>query len=218
MYRHVESFEDMLDDYSGLHLGDFEWVGSKFAEAINEVDVKCKWAKGWKAVFTDGNEEQLFNVAEPNPKADRFAKENKKMFKRKLLLTFISKVGEAPENAKNKYFRCGLRIDEILKADWIRQEFYWNRTVFFLDRSKRINHDNYRRKLYDNTVGLVVNKFKSTLIPDDRKIWNDKVEGQILFSDQEDKTLNFDREGLHEESSSNIGTMDHLKKELMAMG
>ena len=217
MYRHVESFEDMLDDYSGLHLGDYEWVGRKFAEAINEVDVKCKWAKGWKAVFTDGNEEQLFNVAEPNPKADRFAKENKKIFKRKLLLTFISKVGEAPENANNKYFLCGLRIDEILKENWIQQEFYWNRTVFFLDRSKKINYGNYRRKLYDSTVGLFVNKLKSTLIPDDPKMWNDKVDGQILFSDQEDKTLNFQGEGVHEEKSSNIGTMDHLKKELMAM-
>ena len=217
MFRHVESFEDMLDDYSGLHLGDYEWVGRKFAEAINEVDVKCKWAKGWKAVFTDGNEEQLFNVAEPNPKADRFAKENKKIFKRKLLLTFISKVGEAPENANNKYFLCGLRIDEILKENWIQQEFYWNRTVFNIDRSKKMNYTNYGRKLYDSTWGLIVKTFKSTLIPEDRSIWNDKVEGQILFSDQEDKTLNFDREGIHEESSSNIGTMDHLKKELMAM-
>lgn len=154
---------------------------------------------------------------EPNPKMDRFAMANKKIFKRKLLLTFISKVGENAENANNKYFLCGLRIDEILQADWIQQEFYWNRTVFFLDRSKKINYTNYGRKLYDKTIGLIAKTFKSTLLPDDRKIWNDKVEGQILFSDQEDKTLNFQGEGLHEESSSNIGTMDHLKKELMAM-
>ena len=89
--------------------------------------------------------------------------------------------------------------------------------MFFLDRSKKINYGNYRRKLYDSTVGLFVNKLKSTLIPDDPKMWNDKVDGQILFSDQEDKTLNFQGEGVHEEKSSNIGTMDHLKKELMAM-
>ena len=173
--------------------------------------------KGWKVVFSDGNEEQLFMFPEPNPKMDRFAMANKKIFKRKLLLTFISKVGANAENANNKYFRCGLRIDEILKADWILQEFYWNRTVFFLDRSKKINYTNYGRKLYDSTWGLIVKTFKSTLIPEDRSIWNDKVDGQILFSDQEDKTLNFDREGIHEESSSNIGTMDHLKKELMAI-
>ena len=217
MYRHTESFDDLLDDYEGLHLGDFEWIGSKFSKAINRVDEECIWAKGWRKEFSGGNEEKLFTASEPDPKADRFAKENKKIFKRKLLLTFISEVGEAPENAKNKYFRCGLRIDEILKAEWILQEFYWNRTVFFLDRSKKINFTNYGRKLWDSTLGLIGKTFMSTLIPEDRSIWNDKAEGQILFSDQEDKTLNFDREGIHEESSSNIGTMDHLKKELMAM-
>ena len=217
MYRHTESFDDLLDDYEGLHLGDFEWIGSKFSKAINRVDEECIWAKGWRKEFSGGNEEKLFTASEPDPKADRFAKENKKIFKRKLLLTFISEVGEAPENAKNKYFRCGLRIDEILKAEWILQEFYWNRTVFFLDRSKKINFTNYGRKLWDSTLGLIGKTFMSTLIPEDRSIWNDKAEGQILFSDQEDKTLNFDHEGIHEESSSNIGTMDHLKKELMAM-
>ena len=217
MFRHTESFDDLLDDYEGLHLGDFEWIGSKFSKAINRVDEECIWAKGWRKEFSGGNEEKLFTASEPDPKADRFAKENKKIFKRKLLLTFISEVGEAPENAKNKYFRCGLRIDEILKAEWILQEFYWNRTVFFLDRSKKINFTNYGRKLWDSTLGLIGKTFMSTLIPEDRSIWNDKAEGQILFSDQEDKTLNFDHEGIHEESSSNIGTMDHLKKELMAM-
>ena len=217
MYRHTESFDDLLDDYEGLRLGDFEWIGSKFSKALNRVDEECIWAKGWRKEFSGGNEEKLFTASEPNPKADKFAKENKKIFKRKLLLTFISEVGEAPENAKNKYFRCGLRIDEILKAEWILQEFYWNRTVFFLDRSKKINFTNYGRKLWDSTLGLIGKTFMSTLIPEDRSIWNDKAEGQILFSDQEDKTLNFDHEGIHEESSSNIGTMDHLKKELMAM-
>ena len=216
MYEHIRSYPDMLKDEE-LDLGDFEWLYDCCLAALKEVDDKCIWAKGWMQVYANGNEDKLFKKSKPDPKGDRFEMANKKMFKRKLLLTFISKVGENPENANNKYFRCGLRIDEILNADWILQEFYWNRTVFFLDRSKRINHNNYRRKLYDKTIGLIVNTAKSTFLPDDRKIWNDKVEGQILFSDQEDKTLNFQGEGLHEESSSNIGTMDHLKKELMAM-
>ena len=216
MYAHIKNYSKMTKE-DELGLGAFDWVGKCCREALKEVDDKCIWAKDWKAVFADGNEEQLFKVPEPNPKTDKFAMDNKKIFKRKLLLTFISKVGEAPENANNKYFLCGLRIDEILKAKWILQEFYWNRTVFFLDRSKKINYTNYGRKLYDSTWGLIVKTFKSTLIPEDRSIWNDKVDGQILFSDQEDKTLNFDREGIHEESSSNIGTMDHLKKELMAI-
>ena len=216
MYAHIKNYSKMTKE-DELDLGSFNWIRTHCCEALKEVDDKCIWAKDWKAVFSDGNEEKLFKVPEPNPETDKFAMDNKKIFKRKLLLTFISKVGEDPENANNKYFRCGLRIDEILKEDWILKEFYWNRTVFFLDRSKKINYSNYRRKLYDNTIGLFVKTFKSSLIPDDRNMWNDKVEGQILFSDQEDKTLNFQGEGLHEENSSNIGTLDHLKKELMAI-
>ena len=217
MYTLTKNYSKMVKE-NELNLGSFDWIGKYCSEALKEVDDKCIWAKDWMQAFANGNEEQLFSVSEPDPKTDKFAMANKKLFKRKLLLTFISKVGEAPENANNKYFLCGLRIDEILQEKWILQEFFWNRTVFFLDRSKKINYTNYGRKLYDSTWGLIVKKFKSTLIPEDRSIWNDKVDGQILFSDQEDKTLNFDREGLHEENSSNIGTMDHLKKELMSMG
>ena len=217
MYAHIKNYSKMVKE-DELGLGAFDWVGKCCREALKEVDNKCIWAKDWMQVFANGNEAQLFNVSEPDPETDKFAIANKKIFKRKLLLTFISKVGEAPENAKNKYFSCGLRIDEILQKKWILQEFYWNRTVFFLDRTKGENYHNFWRKLKDNTWGLIKNNAKKIAAPFDRDIWSDTSDGQILFSDQEDKTLNFDREGLHEESSSNIGTLDHLKKELMAMG
>lgn len=216
MYAHIKNYSKMVKE-DELGLGAFDWVGKCCREALKEVDNKCIWAKDWMQVFANGNEAQLFNVSEPDPETDKFAIANKKIFKRKLLLTFISKVGEAPENAKNKYFSCGLRIDEILQKKWILQEFYWNRTAFFLDRTKGENYHNFWRKLKDNTWGLIKNNAKKIAAPFDRDIWSDTSDGQILFSDQEDKTLNFDREGLHEESSSNIGTLDHLKKELMAM-
>ena len=77
--------------------------------------------------------------------------------------------------------------------------------------------NNYKRKLRDSTAGIFLSTAKKIAAPFDRDIWNDAADGQILFSDQESKTLNFQGEGLHEESSSNIGTLDHLKKELMAM-
>ena len=216
MYTLTKNYSKMVKE-NELNLGSFDWIGKYCSEALKEVDDKCIWAKDWMQAFANGNEEKLFSVSEPDPKTDKFAMANKKLFKRKLLLTFISKVGDAPQNANNKYFRCGLRIDEILRDDWIKQEFYWNRTVFFLDRSKKINYNNYRRMWWDHSFGLIAKTFKSSLIPEDRKMWNENVDGQILFSDLEDKTLNFNGEGLHEESSSNIGTMDHLKKEIMAM-
>ena len=217
IYRHVESFEEMLKDYSALPIGNFPWIGDCFMTAIGNVNSKCKMTEEWAQAFAKGKEDELFNDSNPDPKTDKFAMANKKLFKRKLLLCFIHTVGKDPGNEKGKYFNCGLRIDEILKEEWIRQEFYWNRTVFFLDRDKRMNYHNFWRKLYDNTWGMVVSNAKKIAAPFDRDIWNDTADGQILFSEKENKTLNFQGEGLHEESSSNIGTLAHLKKELMAI-
>jgi len=217
IYRHVESFEEMLKDYSALPIGNFPWIGDCFMTAIGNVNSKCKMTEEWAQAFAKGKEDELFNDSNPDPKTDKFAMANKKLFKRKLLLCFIHTVGKDPGNEKGKYFNCGLRLDEILKEEWIRQEFYWNRTVFFLDRDKRMNYHNFWRKLYDNTWGMVVSNAKKIAAPFDRDIWNDTADGQILFSEKENKTLNFQGEGLHEESSSNIGTLAHLKKELMAI-
>ena len=217
IYRHVESFEEMLKDHAALPIGNFQWIGDCFTTAIGNVNSKCKMTEDWMQAFAKGKEDELFNDSNPAPKADKFAMANKKLLKRKLLLSFIHTVGKDPANAKGKYFNCGLRIDEILAKEWILQEFYWNRTVFFLDRAKEMNYHNFWRKLYDNTLGLVVSNAKKFAAPFDRDIWNDTADGQILFSEKENKTLNFQGEGLHEESSSNIGTLEHLKKELMAI-
>ncbi len=219
MYDHVRNFRDMIKE-DELKLGTFDWISSCCREALLEVDDECKWTEDWEDVFTNGNEENLFNVAEPDPDTDNFAMANKTLFKRKWLLDFIYCVSvnsNNKQNKKNKYFTCGLRIDEILSAKWIKQEFYWNRTVFNLDRSEYENHDDYRRKLHESFWGQISKTAKKIAAPFDRDIWSDTADGQILFSEEESKTLNFDGEGLHEESDSNIGTLDHLKKELMAI-
>ena len=108
-------------------------------------------------------------------------------------------------------------MDYVMTTQSLRQEYYWNRMVFNLDRAEKYQKNNYKRKLRDSTAGIFINTAKKIAAPFDRDIWNDAADGQILFSDQESKTLNFQGEGLHEESSSNIGTLDHLKKELMAI-
>jgi hypothetical protein len=168
-------------------------------------------------VYANGNEEKLVSDSEPDPKGDKFAMPNKSIHKRKLLLTFINMVSQDSHNEKNKYFECNLKMDYVMSTQSLRQEYYWNRMVVNLDRDKRLQKSRYGRTIWDNTLGMVWNKIKSNFVPFDRDIWNDKADGQILFSDQENKTLNFQGEGLHEESSSNIGTLDHLKKELMAI-
>jgi len=216
MYDLTKSFNKMVKEEE-LDLGVFDWIRPFVREALKTMDDKCESLKGWNEQFTDGNEENLFNCPEPDPKTDKFAMAHKKLFKRKLLLCFIHAVSTAPGNEEDKFYSSGLRIDDILSEDWIRQEFYWNRTVFNLDRAEKYQRNNYKRKLRDSTVGLVKSTAKKIAAPFDRDIWNDAAGGQILFSEEESKTLNFEGEGLHEESSSNIGTLDHLKLELMTI-
>ena len=217
MYQHMESFDRFLNDGSDLPLGKFQWMDKNFSAALIDLDEKILWAKGWKAVYNDGNQHQLFNDLDPNPKADKFAMQNKTFHKRKLLLAFINEVAHSPQNVQNKYFECNLKMDYVMTTQSLRQEYYWNRMVVNLDRDKRLQKSRYGRTLWDNTLGMMWNKIKSNFVPFDRGIWNDKTDGQILFSDHENSTLNFQGEGLHEENSSNIGTLDHLKKELMAI-
>ena len=217
MYQHMESFDRFLNDGSDLPLGKFQWMDKNFSAALIDMDEKILWAKGWKALYNDGNQHQLFNDLDPNPKADKFAMQNKTFHKRKLLLAFIYEVAHSPQNVQNKYFECNLKMDYVMTTQSLRQEYYWNRMVFNLDRAEKYQKNNYKRKLRDSTAGIFISTAKKIAAPFDRDIWNDAADGQILFSDQESKTLNFQGEGLHEESSSNIGTLDHLKKELMAI-
>ena len=217
MYQHMESFDRFLNDGSDLPLGKFQWMDKNFSVALIDLDEKILWAKGWKALYNDGNQHQLFNDLDPNPKADKFAMQNKTFHKRKLLLAFINEVAHSPQNVQNKYFECNLKMDYVMTTQSLRQEYYWNRMVFNLDRAEKYQRNNYKRKLRDSTAGIFLSTAKKIAAPFDRDIWNDAADGQILFSDQESKTLNFQGEGLHEESSSNIGTLDHLKKELMAI-
>ena len=220
MYQHMETFDHFLNGGSDLPLGKFQWMDNNFSIALIDVDSKSLWAKGWKAVYNDGNQHQLFNDLDPNPKADKFAMPNKKLYKRRLLLAFVNEVAHSPQNALHKYMECNLNMDKVLHSESLRQEYYWNRTVLNFDRDKRLQNSNFWRTMWDSTFGAVAKKalsFKSDFAPFDKDIWNDKTYGQILFSDKESSTLNFEGEGVHEENSSNIGTLDHLKKELMAI-
>ena len=48
-------------------------------------------------------------------------------------------------------------------------------------------------------------------------VWKDAADGQILFSDKENATIAFENGGLTQYDDANVGTMDHLKKILMAI-
>ena len=215
MFNFVKTFPQILGNPK-LDLGLFDWMASKCDEALTEMNKKTEWLQSWNRIFREGDEQVLFFHPSPSPKADMFAMQNKAFCKRKVLLAFIYYLCKDPRTVKGKLLTCGLNIDQVFSSEFLRQEYYWNRTVLSFDRDKRLQN-NYARKLYDSVAGLIIKNLKSFAAPFDTDIWKDKYEGQILFSDRENSTLNFQGEGIQEENNLNIGSLDNLKKMLMAI-
>ena len=215
MFNFVKTFPQILGNPK-LDLGLFDWIAPKCDEALTEMNKKTEWLQSWNRIFREGDEQVLFFHPSPSPKADMFAMQNKAFCKRKVLLAFIYYLCKDPRTVKGKLLTCGLNIDQVFSSEFLRQEYYWNRTVLSFDRDKRLQN-NYARKLYDSVVGLIIKNAKSFAAPFDKDIWKDKYEGQILFSDRENSTLNFQGEGIQEENNLNIGSLENLKKILMAI-
>ena len=145
---------------------------------------------------------------------------SKTILKRKLMLMFLSKVGQAPANAKDKYIKISYKLDDIKNNNTFNQDFYWKRQVVNMDHF--FQKSNLLRTFMENTVLKVKDKILESTkgIYDyikDREVWDEKKSGQILFSDQPDSTLNFNGNHLETQTSANIGTMDYLKKVLISI-
>ena len=106
-------------------------------------------------------------------------------------------------------------MDYVNKTNSYRQEHYWQRQVNTIDHF--IQSTKFWRMLYDGTVDLFVSKFHSNFQSLDQDVWESTKDGQILFSENEGSTVNFNGTQLEEQSRANIGTMDNLKKVLMAI-
>ena len=194
-------------------LGNFNWVKSCAKEGMALMKSKRKDDFN----YWDGShgtiDEKMFDIEYPSTE-DPLSKPFKKLFKRRLMLCFLKKVSEHAENRDDTYFTFKVDVDKALSSKSLEQGYYWNRTVYNMD-SKIQN--NFLRTLFDSTIANVWETLKDNLPTFDRDIWADKYDGQILFSDKEDSTLNFEGGGVHQEQDSNIGTMDHLKEVLMGM-
>ena len=158
--------------------------------------------------------DKLFQSNKPID-ADFFSKKNKVVVKRKLILTFIYKVGNARFNLLGQYIMVKLDIEAIKKTHVLNQEYYWKRQVDIIDH--RFQSSKLGRAIWENVLVSVYDKFKNNFRSFGLDAWHDRGQGEILFSDHEDSTLRFDGTGLHEEKDANIGTIEHLKKVLMGI-
>ena len=158
--------------------------------------------------------EKLF-MKQKTDDTDFFEWTKRTVVKRKLILAFLYKVSKAPFNVQDKYIKVKYDINYIKDTHVLNQEYYWKRQVQIMDHTWQKNK--LWRTIWENTVDAFKNKFWDNFRSLDLDVWSDKGEGEILFSDHEDSTLNFEGTGLHEEKDANIGTIDHLKEVLMGV-
>ena len=144
---------------------------------------------------------------------DFFSMSNKIVVKRKLILAFLYNVGHARFNLMNKYIKVDYEFDKIKKTHVLKQDYYWKRQVDIIDH--KVQKSKLLRAIWEHSGISIKRKFFDNFKSFDLHVWGDKGKGEILFSDHEDSTLNFEGTGLHEEKDANIGTMEHLRKVLM---
>ena len=194
-------------------------VPEKFSWIVTDCLKKCitplnksvyeKWREFYES---DKGEISIWPLVPPK---DVFQKDNLKVVKRKAILSFLYLVNNHKENAGNKFIKIGLDMDYVNKTNSYRQEHYWQRQVNTIDHF--IQSTKFWRMLYDGTVDLFVSKFHSNFQSLDQDVWESTKDGQILFSENEGSTMNFNGTTLEEQDHANIGTMDNLKKVLMTI-
>ena len=75
------------------------------------------------------------------------------------------------------------------------------------------------RNIFENSLVLFASNFKKNFRAFDKDICDDKEGGQILFSDREDRTLEFTEEnGLEAKKEANMYSLEHLKDVLKKFG
>ena len=221
MRQFVESFDNMFNGIADksyglgvLRVSLLEMLKEAFKEFKNQV-LGGTPVKTWKDTYYK-KESALKDELVHEIGADTLILNcNKLVFKRKLILAFIWKVAKSDANKAFNYIDVGYDLKYVLNTHTLNQDYYWKRQIQIMDHYWQ--KFKFWRTVVEDTYNKLVNKAKSNFAPFDREIWSDKAEGQILFSDKEGSTLNFQGAGLNEESDSNIGTLEHLKKVLMGI-
>ena len=216
LYNHEANFETFLEP---LEInGNFKWV----SEAFDHVITHKKYKEGldkWKENYSKGKEKFLASPVS-DAESDMFNKTNRAYYKRLYLALFLDHLVNHSENklgmVSGKYMYIGANFEKIASGEKmaLNSDYWWKKHILVMDRWSQLS---FFRTVFDATIGKLLSKLKGTFTSYDREIWRDKADGQILFSDKENATLAFENGGVTQYETDDYGTMDHLKKILMAM-
>ncbi|MBR1502934.1 MAG: hypothetical protein IJ618_03505 [Prevotella sp.] len=228
IYKVYQNANHMFDSQEKLDVGDFNWLKECITNGFDQMREKKVFGffysegSSWGGSNPDECAHDSFLDLNSDLAPAQFGKgEVRTRFKRLMMLFFLHQVYQHASNKSEKYLSIGFDVDKEAKGDNWRNPniYYWRELILKMDRHHKLQN-NLARTLWDNTLMKVWNKFKSNVpsFVSDKKTWADTPDGQILFSDQDDKTLNFDNEGhLEKKTSANVGTLDHLKKVLIGI-
>lgn len=210
LWKYIEGMKDIFNDTRDFACGEDSLRDLLKTKALQR-DMIANRPDSWKNDFFD---DFLF-ANELTGQEKLFFGWSKKSFKRKLILCFLYDVAKTPYNLQHKIIRIDYTLSYVLNTKTFDEEHYWKRQITNMDHYWQ--YSKLWRTLVESTWNKLKDKFKSNFVPFDYKIWEDAKDGQILFSDQADSTLNFEGPHLKSESDANIGTMEYMKKILMGI-
>ena len=206
LHTHIESFVTLFDDMDD--------VGSTYIDkSLKEAFSSLRYSVMTQAKADYGTDlKGLLKAAIPD---DTFAK-TKMVFKRKLAAAFVAKVAGHPDHKKDQYLKVNYKPEEVTDEK-VTDNFVWNNFVSVIGSPTA---SPLLKSLADHikeNAGKAIGLDEWKKIIGDREVWDDRKGGQILFSDDENSTVNFDRGALHVERGANSYNMDRLKQLLAGL-
>ena len=203
---HIEGFSKLFDD--------MDEVGANYIDkSLKEAFQSFRYKVSTKVMSEYGTDLKGF-LKDATPE-DTFVK-GKTALKRMVAAAFIAKVAGDPAHMEDQYLKVGYKTEE-LTDDKVLDNYQWSTIVKEIDNStmppllKSITDH-----IKDNaSKSLSLDQWKE--IVGDREVWDDRKGGQILFSDDENSTVNFDRGALHVERGANSYNMNRLKQLLTGL-
>ena len=203
---HIEGFSKLFDDMDD--------VGSNYIDkSLKEAFQSFRYKVSTKVMSEYGTDLKGF-LKDAAPE-DTFVK-GKTALKRMVAAAFIAKVAGDPAHKEDQYLKVGYNTEE-LTDEKVQDNYQWSTIVKEIDNStmppllKSITDH-----IKDNaSKSLSLDQWKE--IVGDREVWDDRKGGQILFSDDENSTVNFDRGALHVERGANSYNMNRLKQLLTGL-
>ena len=203
---HLESFATLFDDMGEVG---HNYIDKSLKEAFQ--DLKDDVIKKVKTDFGD-DMKKFLQSAIPS---DSMVKD-KMINKRKLAALFVAKVAGHPDHKTVQLLKVNYKAGDVTD-DKAKDNYLWGNLVSEIgDAAMNPLLKSMADHIMENAgKSLSLDQWKEII--GDREVWDDRKGGQILFSDDENSTVNFDRGALNVERGANSYNMDRLKQLLTGL-